>query len=363
MQKPEIKPLTGVRAFASWWVVLFHLRGIIADLLLTPRSGLVSVLAGGNFGVDLFFVLSGFVLAYNYHDAFPVLTGRLYGRFLWQRLARIYPIHCLGLAIWGMFLVANSFLKHKQAIAGNFSGKALVAQIFLVQAWSIPDVFSWNYPAWSISMEWMAYLGFPFLIRYIIRRRSSIAIPAIAVCVLGLGAPFLMNLPAEHFVRIISEFASGCLLYMLFARGFGQRFLSSWVAPISFLVAVGFGYRIGHFVMPVFIVLIYALLFDRGAAAAVFGSGWCMYGGRVSYSLYMVHAPVISACHYLLPINRFLDSPDAVKMAVFGAYVAAIAISGVLAYHYVELPCRRQMLRGNWLGQRTRRPAAREACS
>jgi peptidoglycan/LPS O-acetylase OafA/YrhL len=360
MQKPEIMALTGVRAFAAWWVVFFHLRGTMADLFPTSHTHVTSFFAGGNFGVDLFFVLSGFVLSYNYYDAFPVLTGRSYGKFLWQRLARIYPVHCLGLAIWGMFLVVNSFLHHKQAVVGNFTRETFIAQIFLVQAWRIPDVFSWNYPAWSISMEWLAYLFFPFLILFLMRYRHSVSLPVIALSVLGLGAPLLMNLPAEHIIRIAAEFSSGCLLYLLYAQGFGRRALANWVAPLAFLLALALAPLITHFVMPLFIILVYSLIFDRGPAAALFGSTLSLYWGRVSYSLYMMHAAVITGCHFLLPANRFLHSPDIVKIAVLGAYIAAIAISGMLAYHCVEVPCRRLMLRWVRFDRAARQPVANE---
>src|ERR1035438_4240120 len=138
MQKTEIKALTGLRAFASWWVVSYHLRGPITDSFLTPGSRIAKALDGGNYGVDLFFVLSGFVLAYSYYDAFPVFTLAKYLRFLWQRLTRIYPVHIFALAVLAGLLAANGFLGHRKTITGDFSGKALLLQIFLLQAWRVP---------------------------------------------------------------------------------------------------------------------------------------------------------------------------------------------------------------------------------
>ena len=332
---------------ASWWVVSYHLRGIIGDYFLRPGSRLATALEGGNYGVDLFFVLSGFVLAYSYYDAFPVLTWGTYLRFLWQRLTRIYPVHILAIVALAGFLAANRLLGHRQAVLGDFSGRALITQLFLVQAWRIPDVFSWNYPAWSISMEWLAYLGFPFLIRYLVRFRSggSLVLPVVALCALGLGAPLFMELPAEHIIRILSEFTVGCLLYILYARGVGRNALGNWGAIVSLLLALALGGIVRHFVLPLFIVLIYSLLFDRGIATTVFGSRICLYWGRVSYSLYMLHAVALSACHFLLPVGRFVNSTSPIKSLVLGAYVTAIGVSGVLAYHFVEEPCRLRMRR------------------
>ena len=158
-------------------------------------------------------MLSGFVLAYNYHDTFATLDCARYGRFLWQRLARIYPAHCLGLATWGLLGSANVALKHK-AMLPLYGAKALLAQLFLVHGWSIPLVMSWNYPAWSISMEWLAYLVFPPLIRTLVRYRGPAAIPGLGIAVLGLGAPFLTTSAGGHLVRIGAEFTAGCLMFL-----------------------------------------------------------------------------------------------------------------------------------------------------
>jgi peptidoglycan/LPS O-acetylase OafA/YrhL len=147
--RPEIDSLTGIRAFASWWVVSYHLQPLIAQLI--PRSERVLWIAHhGDAGVDLFFVLSGFVLAYNYYDAFPRVTRTAYFRFLWLRLARIYPVHCLGLGVWGIMVIANLVLKYREVGEQYFGAPALLAQLLLVQSWSVPMVMSWNYPAWSI---------------------------------------------------------------------------------------------------------------------------------------------------------------------------------------------------------------------
>jgi peptidoglycan/LPS O-acetylase OafA/YrhL len=339
--RPEIDSLTGIRAFASWWVVLYHLHGSIAKLI--PGSERVLWIAHhGDMGVDLFFVLSGFVLAYNYHDAFPQVTGTSYFRFLWLRLARIYPVHCAGLAVWGMFLIANLVLKHSEVSQQFFGARALLAQLLLVQSWSVPMVMSWNYPAWSISMEWLAYLAFPFLIRFV-AKSTSVAAPLFGLAVLGLGAPLLMTTPAGHFVRIGTEFTAGCLLYLLYSRGCGVRLPWGWISSLVFLFVVVAATQLGGWILPFLIILVYSLTFNRGPAATICGSRPCVYLGRISYSVYIMHAAAITACHVLLPLARFQESSFFVRSSVIEAYILTIALSGVLAYHLVEEPCRRRM--------------------
>jgi peptidoglycan/LPS O-acetylase OafA/YrhL len=84
----EIRPLTGIRGFAAWLVVLFHFYA--GWVLLVPSlSWGESLATHGAIGVDLFFILSGFILSYVYRAGESKLGAAEYGRFLWLRLARI----------------------------------------------------------------------------------------------------------------------------------------------------------------------------------------------------------------------------------------------------------------------------------
>ncbi len=86
----NLKPLTAMRFFAAMWVVAYH---------FTPSLGLgMPALVGkGYLGVELFFVLSGFILSHVYMEAFGDRRFR-YPDFLWARLARIFPVHLVTLA-------------------------------------------------------------------------------------------------------------------------------------------------------------------------------------------------------------------------------------------------------------------------
>ena len=82
----HIRPLTGLRFFAAMWVVFYHYW---ANLQIGFTPALVEK---GYLGVELFFVLSGFILCHVYLEGFG--EGRFrFGSFLWNRLARVYPLH------------------------------------------------------------------------------------------------------------------------------------------------------------------------------------------------------------------------------------------------------------------------------
>ena len=87
--RPELRSLTGLRGVAALWVLWYH----ACDAARTPQFGF-----GGYLGVDIFFVLSGFVLAYNYAGVRLTYAG-----FLWKRLARIYPVNLVTLAAVGVW--------------------------------------------------------------------------------------------------------------------------------------------------------------------------------------------------------------------------------------------------------------------
>lgn len=95
----NLRVLTSLRFFAALWVVLFHYW---PDL--TGVSTLPSFIAKGYLGVELFFILSGFILCHVYRSA--VEEGRFeYGGFLWARLARIYPVHLVTLVGMGAMAI------------------------------------------------------------------------------------------------------------------------------------------------------------------------------------------------------------------------------------------------------------------
>ena len=77
MRSGEIKALTGLRIIAAMWVVLFHFRPLLRDAAPGFRDALAPVLNCGAQGVDLFFILSGFVLTWNYLD-------RMGGSWSWR---------------------------------------------------------------------------------------------------------------------------------------------------------------------------------------------------------------------------------------------------------------------------------------
>src|SRR5580765_4671714 len=95
MQKPELPALTGIRFYAALLVFLSH---VILIPGMEELSGGRLIFNVGVVGVSFFFVLSGFILTYNYGDVLRAgVAGPAYKRFVWGRLTKIYPVHVLAL--------------------------------------------------------------------------------------------------------------------------------------------------------------------------------------------------------------------------------------------------------------------------
>lgn len=179
LRQPPLPALTSVRFFAALIVVLFHFGG--PSLGWAPEA-LRHIVGAGYTGVSLFFVLSGFILAYVYH-------GRSVhnGRFWWARFARVYPLF-----VFALLIAFPGFLRG--FLAGDFPAQTPLLSPLLLHAWDPRSACAWNCPGWSLSVEAFFYLTFPFLL-VLLRDRARRSLIAVA-----LGAWLVMLLPPLAYV-------------------------------------------------------------------------------------------------------------------------------------------------------------------
>ena len=157
----QLVTLTGIRGVAAMWVVLFHGYAYLGPLLGGPDRIRVPIIRDGYLGVDLFFILSGFVLSLAYSERIQKDFKSGIVEFFFARVWRIFPLHWFSLAIF--VLLVEAFPENFWG-PGPFTLGALVASAALVQDWIPSTALAWNHPSWSLSAEWAAYLLFPFLI-------------------------------------------------------------------------------------------------------------------------------------------------------------------------------------------------------
>jgi peptidoglycan/LPS O-acetylase OafA/YrhL len=369
----EIKALTGLRIIAAVWVVLFHFRPMLSDASAGFRDALAPVLNCGAQGVDLFFILSGFVLTWNYLDRMGrSWSARATLHFLWLRLARVWPVYLVTLHLAALWVIFTLHVGHVPSPdAGQLTAISYVRQILLVQLWFVPffDNSSWDGPAWSISAEWLAYLLFGLIVLVILRMTQ--ATRARSLMLLAFAAslpPVVMLLASGHFYtpwswlpRIVTQFTAGALAcaavrrLRLTDRG---RHIAGYTSLLLLVGMVGALYWFkAHPISGVvendsgvvdmlFVPLVITLATGLGSLPRLLSTRLMVYGGQISFCLYMVHELVHTAWGWaveqfeLTPWHS--DSPW--KWNVFGALAIAVVIS-VLMYHFVEEPARRWMRR------------------
>jgi peptidoglycan/LPS O-acetylase OafA/YrhL len=293
----EIRPLTGVRGLAAVYVVLYHY------LIPIQNVNALSTFAGhGYLAVDLFFALSGFVMAMTYGRMFAQRwTLAVHLKFLGRRVARIYPLYLVGTLIGLYEALRHEPFTQKVALQ-------VALNITMVQAWGFMDSF--DGPCWSISAEWAAYLVFPLLLWPTLFGGRILRVVSVVGCSLVLGA--LCLLPASFHgyhkadsmldlvtpayaipvIRCLAEFMLGVLAYTFAASSRGGRLSTiPWFAPaITAIILVFMALpRTDFFIVILFPVLIVTLISEANIIGKLLASPLAHFFGTISYSIYLVH--------------------------------------------------------------------------
>jgi peptidoglycan/LPS O-acetylase OafA/YrhL len=349
--KSRLEALTGLRLVAAAVVAVAHMPFLHADPRLAPAVR--RAMAEGSCGLTIFFVLSGFVLTYGYHDRLANPTRREVGRYYLARVARIWPVHLLA-------LVAVLFVPIPGATTGT---GPLLANVFLVHTW-VPDITyaaSYNSVSWTLSLEAFFYLALPIMLivtaRYPLRPRwllfwAAVAwlIPAALTLALSGGGTSGAYICVFCPLVRVGEFIIGVNLGLMYVRGApptGGRRL--WTAREVFAVGSLVGllavcdrvpplFRMNGYYTPAAALLIHVFARQRGALSRLLASRPAVYLGEVSFSFYMLHAAGFAVLSRQLGGACDPFAQAAIQVAV----VVAVA---ALVHHTFEMPMRTAILR------------------
>jgi peptidoglycan/LPS O-acetylase OafA/YrhL len=305
MATQELQSLTPLRGIAAIWVIGFHY--IVVYFSAFHPEQISSVLNKGYLAVDMFFMLSGFVLSHVYWGTFASETAAAgyYWKFMGARVARLYPLHLFNLC---QFLVATlAFAFYQYGPAGEFNAipihgarslTALLANVAMLQGLKASEL-AWNYPAWSISIEFLAYFLFPLALPLIaqagVRTKSLLAGGAVlALCLfahLG-GGDFNQWDGPITLLRCLPEFVLGALLY----AGLRDSLWPDWFKA-DYAVAAIFSveFMLLHFGSPDILIVvgfpavILTTVMNAGRVAPILNAGPLVWLGDISYSLYLAH--------------------------------------------------------------------------
>lgn len=329
--------LTGLRGVGALWVVCFHLF----------RDSQNPVVHAGWLGVDLFFMMSGFVLAYVYADSVASWRVKDYLHFLAFRLARIYPLHIVMLGVvLAIVLGVPHFADRYPHAELRWGWQSFVASLLLIQNWAYFMATAWNTPSWSLSAEWFAYLLFPLFVivtqwprsRWLPLVLAGLALmPHLGVLALvnglGIGATGSVGM-----IRMVCEFTAGCLLFRATANGLPP--LGRWADGLALaLLATAMVIQPTNLLALPACALIVLLASDKASLTArLLSLAPLVALGEISYSVYLVHWPIVQVFNW-----ASAGQPAMAEAAVFGWKIALIAVVLLLStgtYYLVERPAR-----------------------
>ncbi|MCV7384707.1 acyltransferase family protein [Mycolicibacter longobardus] len=370
MRSGEIKALTGLRIIAAVWVVLFHFRPLLRLASPTLSDALAPVLDRGAQGVDLFFILSGFVLTWNYLERMgETFSARATVHFLWLRLARVWPIYLVTMHLALLWVIFTLHVGHVPTEdLSRITAISYVRQVLLVQLWFEPffDGSSWDGPAWSISAEWLAYLLFAVMVLAVYRMMRVTSARGLAVLAIIASLPPLLLLlatgqfytPWSWLPRIVMQFTAGalaCAAVRKLAPLDRARRAAGYSSALLIVAIIGILYYFdahpisglydsGGLVDVLFVPLVMALAVGIGSLPALLSTRVMVYGGQISFCLYMVHELVHTSWNWAaLQFEIVLDEgATAAKWMVVGLLAAATLLS-ILLFHSVEEPGRHWM--------------------
>lgn len=358
----EIRALTGLRGIAAIVVFFAHTRDTLENRgisIQVPTLVERLFLSSGR-QVDIFFVLSGFVLAMIYQDWFAQSVARsAYGQFLKRRFARIYPLHAFTLLLVIAFVYsAQIFHVHTMNGLERYDWSSLPAYFLLVQAWGFlgNDPGYWNRPSWSVSIEALAYLIFPayiWLASRLEKGRPWALFLGLACCgfLLNLSTPWgLAGYPG--IARGLSEFMLGCATVAFCGSTLDnwlQSRLGSTLAFLSLLICFAFTPDTG-FVIAVFTAPLLLSLCGDNPVSKLFSNPVVFFLGEISYSIYLGHFLFSTVSYRLISVPWMQTGP--LQLSAGLCFITLFVVTAAsVTYFVIERPGR-DLLRGRKIPKR-----------
>jgi peptidoglycan/LPS O-acetylase OafA/YrhL len=364
-ESAHIAALTGVRALAALWVVLFH-AWIIAGKpkptlpLLITRFDLTPIFEFGWLGVDLFFVLSGFLLTRqawgkvargNASGWFSSQFGETYLSFLRRRVLRVYPAYYAVISVL-LVLAALHIYRTPPEKADLLLHLVMLHNLVAPYLETINDVF------WTMPFEWQFYLVFPLL--FIALRRTNLLAIYVVFALLALGIKEWVVTYDEGYLQLQLPIRLDAFVAGMCAATFAeQQRLQRGAALIAFTLGLAgllgtpwvyaaypFG---GHYfdaiglTRPLWVqasicAFLLGLSGEPHAGVRLFSNRPVVWLGLISYSIYLVHVPVLDLLSLSGAYPRHGSPvPGSLARVTLVALPAVIAVSALL-YYLIERP-------------------------
>ncbi|MFK3974499.1 acyltransferase family protein [Pseudomonas sp. NPDC087358] len=347
--------LDSFRGVCAVLVVFYHLH-VVGAFIQLPFFRRDEVL------LNFFFVLSGFVLAHTYGMK-PSLSFK---SFFISRLFRLYPLHLAMLALFLTFETVRwlAYLKgfslNNVPFTGNFAPREILPNLLLIQAWTtFTDTMSFNYPSWTISIEFYIYMLFGLLCTFSMRNRFLMSAlislvmfvlifsenePLVERAMLGLSCFFAGNITYLVYLLIRDRFVPR--LWVMTVLECAMMYATYWVvmndfdhrSPLGSLAFCG-------------LVLLFA--FEGGLVSVLLKTSVFVLLGKLSYSIYMTHAAVLFCLVTLFIVaqkftglelapmvegQRFMDTGSVLLNNIYVVAATVLSVgAAALAHKHIEI--------------------------
>jgi peptidoglycan/LPS O-acetylase OafA/YrhL len=343
-----LKPLTSLRFFFAFFVFLSHLT------FLEPETGVIkwiysNIFYEGYLGVSFFFILSGFILAYNYQD--KLIAGKVKVKhFYYARISRIYPLHLLTFIAAIPFALSSLIAKPLLYIGIGMVNLLLLQSFFT----SKTVYFSYNSPSWSISDEMFFYLCFPLLI-FLVKKLAdfNISYKMIGLILFLAIVPVVIYLiPKEYYHPIIYinpvlrifDFIIGIMLFNFYKvrkvemsnRAFSileAVCIATFIIFFCFHNYVPRVYRFSIYYWIPMAMIILTFAYQRGIFSRILSHPIFILLGEASFAFYLFHQIVIR--YYNILNNKFFHIEN-YGISILLILIATITVS-ILSYKYFEI--------------------------
>ncbi len=329
-------------------------RGIAAILVSLYHLGFLhhfyewDFLRNSYLFVDFFFVLSGFVITHAYQNRLNNAQDAYH--FIVRRIARLFPLHIfvlllfVGLELIKLILVQlGSWNNDAVPFTGQYSIASLVSNVFLIQSLGIHNNLTWNYPSWSISVEFYTYLVFAFVaitsvnftrFKHLLKIQTATLI-ALCFIILYVNTDNLSQASYNFGIfRCIAGFFLGSICYKIFLAHKELSIPQASLIEISLLVSIYFFITfLGMNQLSILAPLLFALTvmvfsYEQGVISKVLKIKSIQNLGKWSYSIYMLHAFLI------LVIGRIINVIEGVLDQKLTAEYAPTADSNVEVIYF-----------------------------
>jgi len=353
--RPEkIHALTSLRFFAAFYVVLYHTLYLgFPGLLQVPLA--VRAVSLGYISVSFFFLLSGYILAMVYiREGKPVNKRNFYA----ARFARVYPLFLMTLVADTPFVLLSRANQLGWHSAIPRTAATFAAHLLMLQAW-LPNLRGIDQPNWSLSVETLFYVIFPFIaiplwrlrglglwlaaLAMLIASQTAVTLltphlsvttikfqPLLHVCTFALGIVLArwQTLARQRHGQSPRRERSVILAFVVFAAAFAAViYWENWL-PIPNLNA--------GLLSPIFALLIWACSGSRSLPARILSASWLVVLGEASFGLYLIHLPVLH-CMEALHWEH--------SRALYPVYLATCVGLSLLSFYFVETPTRKWILK------------------